>query len=68
MMSQQPTTPHARFRAARLKADLSQTALAELLDVHQSLVSMIEREERNPGRHVALKIRAFAGIQIEEWP
>jgi transcriptional regulator with XRE-family HTH domain len=65
---QQPMTPHARLRQARLRADLSQAALAELLEIHQTLVSKIETEERNPGRRVATKIRAFAGIDIEEWP
>lgn len=60
--------PHEKFREARIKADLSQTALAEKLGVSQPLVSKIETADRVPGARVRLKIKAFAGIGFEEWP
>jgi DNA-binding XRE family transcriptional regulator len=59
---------HEKFRAARIKADLSQTAAAELLDISQPLVSKIETAERTPGRKLAIRIRETFGIPYEAWP
>lgn len=67
-MQHSQKTPHERLREARIEADLSQTALAEILGVHQSLISKIETECRTPGARVRLKIKTFAGIGFEEWP
>lgn len=75
MQSQPPTpqqferrgTPYERFKQARLARKLSQMELADLLEIHQTLVSMIERGDRTPGLFTAIKIRDRLGIAIEDW-
>jgi len=59
--------PHKLLEEARIRADLSQQALGDLLGIHQSLVSKLEKARRRPGLTTALKIRAFAGIPVEDW-
>lgn len=65
---QRETNPYARLKEARIQAELSQEALAEVLGVHQTTVSNIELEKKTPGAQTRLKIQAFAGIPFEAWP
>lgn len=52
----------ANLRAARLKADLSQEALGDLVDLHRTEVSLLERAERDP--RLATIVKLANGLEI----
>ena len=53
------------LRAARLRAALSQEALAERADLHPNYIGLLEREQRNIG---LLNIERLAkALRMEPW-
>ena len=50
----------------RTEKGLTQAQLAEMLNVQQSMISMIENEERNPSVDVLLKLAAALGVTVDE--
>lgn len=50
----------------RTEKGLTQAQLAERLNVQQSMISMIENEERNPSVDVLLKLAAALGVTVDE--
>lgn len=50
----------------RTEKGLTQAQLAEKLNVQQSMISMIENEERNPSVDVLLKLAAALGVTVDE--
>ena len=50
----------------RTEKGLTQAQLAEKLNVQQSMISMIENEERNPSVDVLLKLAAVLGVTVDE--
>lgn len=44
------------LKAARLKADLSQEALGDLVDLHRTEISLLERAERDPRLATIVKL------------
>lgn len=50
------STPGGRLRAARIKAGLSQSALAEKLLTQQSSICRWEKNQQTPGRLVQVAI------------
>lgn len=50
----------------RTEKGLTQAQLAEKLNVQQSMISMIENEERNPSVNVLLKLAAALGVTVDE--
>ena len=50
----------------RTEKGLTQAQLAERLNVQQSMISMIENEERNPSVDVLLKLASALGVTVDE--
>jgi transcriptional regulator with XRE-family HTH domain len=50
----------------RTEKGLTQAQLAEKLNVQQSMISMIENEERNPSVDVLLKLASALGVTVDE--
>ena len=50
----------------RTEKGLTQAQLAEMLNVQQSMISMIENEERNPSVDVLLKLASVLGVTVDE--
>lgn len=50
----------------RTEKGLTQAQLADRLNVQQSMISMIENEERNPSVDVLLKLAAALGVTVDE--
>ena len=50
----------------RTEKGLTQAQLAERLNVQQSMISMIENEERNPSVDVLLKLASVLGVTVDE--
>ena len=50
----------------RTEKGMTQAQLAERLNVQQSMISMIENEERNPSVDVLLKLAAALGVTVDE--
>lgn len=46
----------ANLRAARLKAGLSQEALGDIVDLHRTEISLLERAERDPRLATIVKL------------
>lgn len=53
----------ARYRK---KADLSQSEMAVILGISQSMVALIETGDRKPGAQLARKIEFVTGISREK--
>lgn len=63
--SHHPGLRVAAWRA--LRGRLSQVTAAEMLGVHQSTLSRIERGDLNPGRAQALEIQTHTGVPAQHW-
>lgn len=57
----------AKWRAWRVKHELTQVAAAIRMDVEPTYLAKIERGERRPGRVVALKIEKLSGVAVGDW-
>jgi transcriptional regulator with XRE-family HTH domain len=60
-------SPAERIRLYRKDGRLTQPALAEMLGVSKSHLSMIETGRRLPGREVASALEEIAGIPVADW-
>jgi transcriptional regulator with XRE-family HTH domain len=54
------------LRAARLRADLSQEALAEQAGVHRNYVGMVERGENSVTLDVAFHLADSLGVPLDQ--
>jgi len=66
-------TPHERLRLFRLKKEMTQEQLAELLECSTAQLCRIEKQQRNPGRGIAARLakltaRCGSPIRVEDWP
>lgn len=63
-------TPQERFaanlRQARIKAGISQEALAELCELHRTEISLLERAGREPRLATIMKLAGALGTTPEE--
>jgi transcriptional regulator with XRE-family HTH domain len=67
------TPPHERLREWRLKRELTQQALAELVGCGHAQICKIERKQQNPGRAIAVRLhkltqKSGSPIRVEDWP
>lgn len=67
------TPPHERLKEWRLKRELTQQALAQLVGCGHAQICKIELAYQNPGLTLAVrlhKLTAKSGspIRVEDWP
>lgn len=55
------------LREQRLKAKLSQEALAEGAGLHRTFVSQLERGERSPSLETAMKLAEILGLSFSDF-
>jgi transcriptional regulator with XRE-family HTH domain len=65
-----PTEPRDRFsvnlRKARLRAGVSQEALALRCDLHRTEISLLERGGREPRLGTIVKVASSLGVSVDE--
>jgi transcriptional regulator with XRE-family HTH domain len=59
--------PRRALKAWRKKSRLTQQQAAERIGCSKPKYSFIERGTQLPGRHIANRIKAVAGISTESW-
>ena len=55
-----------RIQAMRTERNLSQSELARQLEIHQTTISGIERNERLPSPELLMKFAVFFGLSLDE--
>lgn len=56
----------ANVRRLRKERSLSQDALAAAINVHQTHISSIERDDKAPSIEVACELALFFGVSLDE--
>lgn len=56
-----------RLRDWMARANLTQRAAAELLDVHYTFLSQILNDDRSPSLATAVRFERVTGIPVEAW-
>lgn len=56
----------ANVRRLRKERSMSQDALAAAIDVHQTHISSIERDDKTPSIEVARQLAAYFDVSLDE--
>ncbi len=57
--------PNKRLIELREKANLSQKNLADMIGISQSMIARIETGEREPRKHIKIKLARFFKVSVE---
>jgi len=56
----------ANVHRLRQERSISQSALADVINVHQTHISAIERGEKTPSLEVAQQLASYFGVSLDE--